>query len=318
MVIHWVYNFGGYGKKGGTMYRLFLAFLICSIGGVVNPAPTSADCSEGTTYTHFNLALAQGEPLGCQWALGPGPQLVQVTVTLLTAPAGKVRFSLPDPPFGTLVGEGWNFPFTGDRLNGMEMQLGCSGGGLVVLGTLAVLLEPGVTVPCTQWKVADGCEAEDCNGSLRPAMAATFTFITSQDPYGCNTCFQYCQGLPPYDLYPPAGATQVPLDVELSWGAPIFEYPYPDLECGIWIGTDPACSGGQGFLIPCDAPAIVLDFLEPSTTYYWRGIWRVLFGSGCSSGSGDAGVSPVHSFTTAGPTAAEPSTWGRVKAMYRD
>lgn len=301
------------------MSRMLTAILLCSIVMAAPPARASASvCPPGTVQTHFQLVpINTAGPLGCQWVLGVNPQLLMVEVRLFTTPVGKVRFSLPDPPFGTFQGESWNFPFTGDRVNGMEMTLGCTGAGTVTLGTLFVLLGPGENVPCTEWRVDADCEADDCSGNAVLTTVSPSTFTSVADPFTCNTCFQYCENLPPFNLYPPDGATSVPLNVELSWEGPIFNSPDPALECGIAIYTDAGCSGGQGFLVPCDAPRIVLSLL-PSTTYYWRASWRIMFGSGCSSGTGDAGVSEVHSFTTEGPIAHEPITWGRVKAMYRD
>jgi hypothetical protein len=73
----------------------------------------------------------------------------------------------------------------------------------------------------------------------------------------------------------------------------------------------PICSFFQGE--PCSNP-FDPGPLEPYTTYYWRaGNWCV----GCYHGEG--AISDTWSFTTgAGPVPAEPSTWGRVKALYRE
>jgi len=309
-------------RKGEFMTPMRLTALLlssCLFAAAPSWASTArkAACSS-STYAYFNLSVSPAQLSGsCQWVLGTDPVLLTISVELYSAPASKVRFSLPDPPFGTLSGEVWNFPATGDRHTGMELALGCTAGGPVVLGTLTVLLV-GETVSCATWKVNDGVEAEDCYGNLQPAVAPTFTFDSVGDPYTCDTCFQYCEGLPPYGLHPDQGATGVPVDAPLSFDYPVYDYVDPSDECWIQIGTDPSCGDAQVIVVPCDTRSVVLDFLEHSTTYYWQAGWAVLYGSGCSNETGNRSLSPVHSFTTAGPIAAEKATWGHVKAMYRD
>lgn len=271
----------------------------------------TAACQDGSPYTYFNLET--NDVVGsCNLIFGNlAPFLGEVRVVLLTAPVGTVRFSLPDPPFGSVVGEVWNYPFTGDRLNGMEMSVGGCPTGIVVLGTITILSETGAG-GCLPWKVDDGCEAEDCSGVLHPSVAQSF-YISDPGTY-CEDCFQRCQTLPPYDLYPPDGATEVPPDVVFSWSG----FPGvldPALECYVRISTDPACATGQTVLVPCDTETISVDFLEHATTYYWQAGWLYLFGSGCSSG--DYGKSATQSFTTSSVVAAEHSTWTRVKTLYR-
>lgn len=271
----------------------------------------AAACQDGTPYTYFNLETTQVDG-SCHLIFGdPIPGFDMVKVVLLTAPVATIRFSLPDPPFGTVTDETWNYPFTGDRVNGMEMSLGGCPSGHVVLGTITIISETGVG-GCLQWKVDDGCEAEDCDGVLRPSVAQSFNI--SDVGVTCDACFQQCQSLPPYDLYPPDGATEVPTNVAFSWmGSPAV--PDPSLERYIRISTDSACNTGQTVVVPSDADSISVDFLQPSTTYYWQAGWRYLFGSGCSSG--DSGESAIQSFTTSSTVATQPTTWSHVKALYR-
>ncbi|HEU4366386.1 MAG TPA: hypothetical protein VFT13_13085 [Candidatus Krumholzibacteria bacterium] len=289
---------------------LLLTALLSSPAGT--RATAAAACQDGSTYTHFNLETTQ--VLGsCNLIFGNlAPFLGEVKVVLYTAPVGTVRFSLPDPPFGSVIGETWNFPFTGDRVNGMEMELGGCLSEVVVLGTLTIFSSTGVG-GCLPWKVDDRCEAEACNGELRPAVAPSFNI--SDPGVFCDDCFQRCQSLPPYDLNPPDGATEVLPGVAFSWSGPP-GITDPALECYIRISTDPACGSGEIVVVPCDTRTISLEFLELGTTYHWQAGWRYLFGSGCSSGN--FGESAIHSFTTSTVVAVEHSTWGRVKALYRE
>ncbi|HET6462666.1 MAG TPA: hypothetical protein VFH33_02610, partial [Candidatus Krumholzibacteria bacterium] len=126
--------------------------------------------------------------------------------------------------------------------------------------------------------------------------------------------FQDCGGRAPYDLYPPHGATGVPVNASLSWQN---GYPYYGQagQCAVRIGTTPDCSDAQVVSFSCAGdPSVVLDFLQPSTTYYWQASYYY-YADACY---GHDGVSTIHSFTTAGPLATEATSWGRVKAMYRD
>jgi hypothetical protein len=66
--------------------------------------------------------------------------------------------------------------------------------------------------------------------------------------------------------------------------------------------------------VACDALSFAPDFLEPSTTYYWRASWFILDG-GCSDGLG--GYSPWYSFTTDVPSPTESKSWSGAKVLYR-
>jgi hypothetical protein len=276
----------------------------------LSSANAASVCTPASTNTYFSLETNDDRVGWCTSPIGSGFAVSYVTLVLRTAPVGKVRFSFPDPPFSTLNTLSWTFyyPFTGDHLTGMEMDLGCSGAGEIILG-VAEMFTNGLA-GCYSWKVDAGCEAEYCDGTLAPSMALPTIFTTTNF---CIGCFQNCMGLPPYNLSPANGATGVPLNTPLSWEGPARDDR--DTQCAIRIGKDPGCSDLQEIPASCDAQSVVLDFLEPSTTYYWRAGWSGT-GGGCSSG--DGGLSRVYSFTTAGPLATEATSWGRVKAMYRD
>ncbi|HEU4930073.1 MAG TPA: hypothetical protein VFU38_09610, partial [Candidatus Krumholzibacteria bacterium] len=230
--------------------------------------------------------------------------VVTVLVMANTNPAGTVFITVPDPPSAVLINEYWWFPYTGDRINGMTMDLGCTGGDLA-LGTLTYFFvaNPGADI---SWTVGANSVVTDCDGN--PQLSQVL-------PSQINgfACFQNCMGLAPYDLYPPDGAGAVALNVELTWEG---GWGFQLYNCAVRIGTSPDCSDAQVITVPCDgANSIAPSFLQPLTTYYWQASWDYT-ADGCSSG--DFGVSPVHSFTTEGPVSVQPSTWGRVKAMYRE
>lgn len=288
----------------------FLASLI-----LLGAAPVSAACGEGSIPAYFNLRTVgyQQCPLFLGGATSP---LVFVYVEVYAVPFRKARLSLPDPPIGTVVGESWNLLFVGDRTTGIEFDLGdCTPAGVVTLGYVVLFVAPGTVSACESWKIDDGCEIEDCDGVTRAGFAQPYQVATTLE-FCWACCWQCCPSLPQYNLYPPDGETDVALDIALTWeGTPLLE---PELFhfCYVRISTDPACATGQTIVVDCAIEAFAPDFLEPETTYYWQVGWNAVTGSGCSSGA--YGESPTYSFTTAGPLPATQTTWGRVKAMYRD
>ena len=286
-----------------------LTFLI-----LLGAAPVSASCEDGSTPAYFNLQVNSPYGGSCTLYFGGSVPLITVSVQLYSVPFQKARFSLPDPPWGTVLGESWNATVVGDRHTGMEIDFGdCS--GPVTLGTLTLYVDPAIVGPCMPWQVDDGCEMEDCDGVTRAATATPYQVTTTV--FDCGCCFQCCQSLPPYDLFPADGATDVPTNVELSWtGTPDDLDQGLDHYCYVLIGTDPACNTGQLIKTDCVLDTFSPDFLEPETTYYWAAGWNAVTGSGCSSGA--FGISPIHSFTTGGPLPVAQATWGQVKAMYRE
>jgi len=234
------------------------------------------------------------------------PVLVDVNVVATYVPISKIRFSLPDPPFGTLAGEVYHFPYVGDRVNGIEMDVsGCSGPGGTILATLTVVSPTGTIGLCQDWRVDDGCETIDCNGFTQPAwsMHESFSDPVASCPL-CDNWWQECVAMPPYALDPPCDAADVPVDVQLSWSgtAPLGKW-------WLLIGTDPGLAGAQQFWL--DAATFAPDFLLSGTRYYWQ-VAADLTGEACNGG-----VSAIHSFTTEGPTAVAHESWGSVKALYR-
>jgi hypothetical protein len=185
---------------------------------------------------------------------------------------------------------------------------GCSPAGLVTLGEIYVAVNYQEVDPysCAPWDVGtaslQSCDGEWLQAGFIPQRAG------GSFAYGC-ICngWQFCYSLAPHDLYPLNGATEVPLDVVLTWVAPEGWDP----QCYVSIGTDPTCATVQYFTVPCDADAFAPNFLQPATTYYWRSSWATDSQWSCG------GASAIHSFTTIRESSVQESTWGRIKSMYR-
>ncbi|MDH4038877.1 MAG: hypothetical protein OEX18_15015 [Candidatus Krumholzibacteria bacterium] len=276
----------------------------------VSPAAAQS-CEDGSPAAYLDTYVS-GQNYFCYLPFDPG--VVTLTVVARAIPFQKVRFTLADPPLGVVIGETWAGPTTGNRINGLEVDMGsCTAPGEVTVGTLTVIVTSEDMAPCTSWEIQN-CEVQDCTGDWRPAVPVEHRAGTGYCECVCWQCCYYA--LSPYDLYPPNGATTVPLDVVLSWdGTPddaIEQPPYGG--CSVRISTSPDCTSGTVYPVPCDLDQFAPDFLQPNTTYYWRAQWGTA-PSGCTDLN--SGASPLYSFTTQGPLATEARTWGYVKSMYR-
>lgn len=268
---------------------------------LVFPASTLAQgsCEEGSAHAFVFLTTAQTPWDGCTVVMDAAPTTVVSVVAGPHVPMTKVRFSIQDPSFGVILDATWDYPFVGTPQTGVEITLPeCTSGQTTVLGQMLVFADiSAIDGSCVEWTVDDNTEIEDCTGAVRPSLPRHTEFSTAP---GCCGYID-CASIPPYDLYPPDGATGVPIDVELSWtgGYGLFE---------LNISSDPECYTGQTFNIQ-DAYSFAPDFLEHNTTYHWQVGW--------SDGLECGGGSPRFSFTTMGPVPTETSTWGRIKALYR-
>ncbi|HEX5133494.1 MAG TPA: hypothetical protein VFX92_13545, partial [Candidatus Krumholzibacteria bacterium] len=121
--------------------------LLALLLATVNVSRVAAQsCEEGSPAAYINLQ--ENEPtFACQLPFPVG--LVTVNVIVRAIPFQKIRFKLVDPPLGTVVGETWNGTASGDRVNGIEIDMGgCTGQELILVGTLTII-QPGDTAPCT-------------------------------------------------------------------------------------------------------------------------------------------------------------------------
>ena len=174
-------------------------------------------------------------------------------------------------------------------------------GSYGALGTLLVLIPAGPAVKFT----------------VVPATGHTAIELTDCDGYALrtvSTC-DNSQLLGPYRPNPPDGATDVPTDQLLSYvGDANYVALSTDPNMDIWNPANVVlCNHVEtGTTGPACALPLNPGPLSPHTTYYWQAVYY------CACGQVAAGYSDVFSFTTGdGPLAVEPTTWGRVKAMYR-
>lgn len=151
--------------------------------------------------------------------------------------------------------------------------------------------------------------------SIVPAAGHSEIEVTDSDGYDMSAvweCYGY-QLLAPYRPNPPSGAIEVPTNQLLS---------YVGEANSVVISTSPSLDNPRVICQnlpppphdsapPCPLP---LDPgpLAPQTTYYWQARTFSFLGQVFS------GYSEIFSFTTGDASlAVEQSTWGRVKAMYR-
>jgi hypothetical protein len=124
------------------------------------------------------------------------------------------------------------------------------------------------------------------------------------------------QTSPPVNLMPVDGATDVPLEVDLSW---TWEPPVGCPEgigitvFTVFLGTDPE---NLSAVSPCcnEGWPQPVGPLDPAVTYYWQ--VRVVDEFHDCPFSHQA-YSVIQSFTTVAPIGVETSTWSRIKALYR-
>jgi hypothetical protein len=149
----------------------------------------------------------------------------------------------------------------------------------------------------------------DCNDNVVvPAFTTRLNFVHQGWLGDCGESFAF----PAQDPVPPDASSIDATTARLAWDQ------YGWVGCVVWgfhtweiyFGTTPDP--------PLVATRTGLDFyqqwydvgpLQPETTYYWR-----------IGGVRDSRPieSPVWSFTVTEPVATTPTTWGRVKALYRD
>ena len=220
------------------------------------------------------------------------------------------RFSVPIPEClnPTVVSETVNHAdYLGSFQTGITVTYdgGCQS-GLILIGTLTLLF--GDEPACCPFTVLSATgdrwgEAFDC---AEVAMYTGTAGVLFKSP-GDTSCPIVGYG-PSHTPSPPDEATDVPLDVQLSWVENSWN---PCLL--LWSGgtlvvgfgtTDPPPSWFDVSGPPYDPGP-----LAPATTYFWRADY--IF-------EGKVTSSPIWSFTTAtGPTPIRETTWGKVKALYR-
>lgn len=233
-------------------------------------------------------------------AAGAGTATVRV---INSFPFQTIRFKAPTPCGLVFLSDTFPFLSIGDSQTGVSITMPlCTNAPVDVMQINFFATSP--VLGCT-WDVfpVDG-DADillaDCDGYAMKGGSARSVYCGDVNAY-----------IAPYRPNPPDGATDVPTNTLLSFigSANVIgltergpAYAYDDVACSTAFGT------------LCDNP-FDPGMLKPNTTYYWATIYWCA--GTCPEGEG--AVSDVWSFTTGdAPVAAEPTTWGKVKALYRD
>jgi len=265
---------------------------------VAAPAGVSAD-----GYLAYVSVYPDEAASTCEFSGGSTIQTAYVIVTN-SIPLQQITFQTPVPDcVGAFVLETSPFVTTGNSQDGVTVDLGgCETSPLTVLTVYYSGENPGL---CCYWPAhgvgGDWIDLEivDCDGVTRFGRSAVGQ---NYDTPGCCEEFDV---LAPYQPSPPDGATDVPLDVTLTW-------VLPDNRCFPWIQLDDTPPPGSN--PPAEDSGYLTNYtpaqpLEPNTTYYWRIQLQ------CSYDRGS--WSDVWTFTTGDVTVpTESVTWGGIKALY--
>ena len=221
----------------------------------------------------------------------------------------SISFTAVVPPGSIFLGDALlaGGSFTGNSQSGITIDFPtCVPGSATRLDVLQIVFLANAPVSDYTWVVGPAAgkptiELEDCDGFT---MKGTGQYSIYCDKQGF---------LGPYKPNPPDGAVDVALDATLSFVGfaneigvadhPI-DWPYQGNVhyCGPFPPAQPC-------VLPLD-PGTLL----PHTTYYWRALNDCLY---CEHG--EAGYGDVWSFTTGdAPLSTSKTTWGRVKALYRE
>jgi hypothetical protein len=284
--------------------------LLCALAclSLVLPAVSRAQCpepSERVAYVGIRTIDADHHPFFPLCRMTPGETAIQLVV--FTSEAARLRCT-------TLAGlTDWNWTWGDYGADGVFV-LDCNS-GLYVLGVAPGPLDGGdidairAALAETQW------EFEACDN---PDVFIPAQVIISSPGDESGDCLGACLPIRPYALQPD-GATDWPLDSPLQFVVPIGALLQgPHGSANIFVGTAPDCSDAE--LVESSHNGKAYPVLQPNTTYYWR-IETPVSGD---VNPGDpcrlqGGVSRVYSFTTAaGPVNVEATSWGKIKALYRD
>ena len=163
--------------------------------------------------------------------------------------------------------------------------------------------------PCCGFGLAPhpdaGCvELVDCAGHAVPAT--WMPKISSPGPSG-GYCPDDGVSPPPRNPDPPDDAVEIALSVDLSWAMdhPVGSCALSFRISTVYLGTT---TTPQPIVSDMEGTSHHVDGLQAGMTYYWKV---------CVYNYGIMVESPLWTFTTTVPVATEPSTWGRVKSLYR-
>jgi len=246
----------------------------------------------------IGIYVDNGVQSSCDVSLIVGIHSLTIRLDGTVAPVKTARFKLlsscPLTYFGTPPNLEYDLTFGSCIGAGAQIE----NFGILVQGSTQVC-----TIKVVPVTGATNIELTDCDGV--PMVGGW-----SHDGVFCVYTGNY---VAPYRPDPPNGAVNVPINTLLSYVGPanlvnLATYPFLFIE-----DAYPICTSQAGSQLPLCTLPIDPGLLQPNTTYYWRA-YNTCFG--CTHGEG-AG-SELFSFTTGGPVAVEHSTWGHVKALYRE
>jgi len=214
----------------------------------------------------------------------PSIQALQFTVA---TPTCNTIFGRFDIPVSTMIGA---------SESGVMINLGACATSPVHVLTIRVLPYE-IFEYCCAWLPVD-IAVVDCDGNDVPFTAPAPGWLTEEP----------CEFVAPHSPWPADGAVNVPLTVDLDWesrGAPACDLG-DALIHRLYFGTDP-----EALTTYWDVgPPFTVSGLLHGTRYYWQAVGTTYNGAGPYPG-------PLWTFTTKWPVAAERTTWGRIKALYR-
>ena len=284
--------------------RLVAGFAVAVLLITTNAPRVVAACDTGSTAGWLRFTNGPSLDYNPCYMVHAGANTI--TIGISAVPFTKAKLSIPNPPGGTIVGENWFFPHTGDHASGVEIALpSCSSDAIVNLGEVYVDF-PSDPAPCSSglfWNFG-ASQILVCSGLWLPVGSTGQNFGSGGQ---CCGYWQACFDLPPFNLYPPDGATNILLNTDLWW------IDNGGINCAVDMGTQPDCSQMQTYMMDCNQDKWDVQFLQPATTYYWRVRRWNPYDPWCGGT-----YSAVHHFTTVATVAVEPVTWGHVKSMYRN
>lgn len=263
-------------------------------------AAAPAQSQQGYVYVRIDGQTA------CQVDLSAGIHTASVVV-VNAQPFQGVEFRAPVPAGVQYLGDQSDYLSIGNSQTGVQVGTGCQAS--VPFELLRIVFFVPAPLNDVHWSVESypgqtSIRLADCSGR----------WMTGSNAYSiyCDEGFM----IGPYAPNPPDGATNVPLDVALSFvGAATevgvadhpMEWPYEGNV--FYCDSSPYPPGNP----PCDLPLDPGPLL-PNTTYYWRSV-----NACCCCEHGEFGAGDVWSFTTGeAPLSVNKTTWGQVKAMYRE
>jgi len=284
-----LYAFGLRRRAGATpTRRSFLVFVPITLVLSVLPSALTA----GTLGLY-------ADTVGDLRCLSGSASVVDVHVVYTgDPPIEAISFRLPTPSCTGIVGRVDMQPFVtvGTSESGVRIALdGCYAGPVHVLTVRLFSVAP--LAYCCAWLPED-VVVLDCDGAEVAFTASLSGFTTTAS----------CAVVAPHSPVPADGAANVPLATELSWqssGPAACDLGEAWIHV-LYFGTDPEALAEYYDV----GPPFPIGGLQPGTTYYWQAAGTTYNGAGPYPG-------PLWRFTTAAPVLAEPSTWGRIKSLYR-